>query len=157
MKKLFIILISIILCFMLVSCVSFFEEEKTEEEKVFAVGEVQEMDNIKVKVTKVESGLYCDNKKSTNGSWVKVFFTMENLDSKPYYLSYLSFEINDTYTLRNTTYNRTSIPSGDFYLLENNIYEFYCVFDCKYSHTEKDLIFIWESNGLIKSKKQWKI
>lgn len=158
MKKVLIILISMMMCIVLVSCVPFFQEEETvEEEKTYVVGDVQEMDNIKVKVTKVESGLYCDNRKSTNGSWVKVFFTMENLDSEPYYLSYLSFVINDTYTLRNTTYNRTSIPSGDFYLLENNIYNFYCVFDCNYSHHEKDLIFIWESNDLIKRKRQWLI
>ena len=123
--------------------------------KPYYVNDTQKMDNVSLKVTSVESGNTYGTERSKNGQWVLVYFTMENLSDKPYRISYLYFTLNDTYTIRETTYRLTNIESGGFNLIKGNKYEFWCVYDCKYGHNEKDLMFIWESNDLFKDTRVW--
>lgn len=153
MKKLVImlILISILLC--LGGC-WFEEEEQPKEEKVYKVGDRQGVDGIFITVTNVESAPYCDNRKSANGSWVKVHFTAENTKNEPQKIFYTSFTLNDTYTIRETTYRLTNIESGGFALVKGNVYEFYAVFDCTYSHYYADMVFEWEK-GWFDGKRKW--
>lgn len=151
MKKIISILIVVLMAINLSGCFGLFEiEDKndTPTNKVYYLYDTQKMDNVSLKVTKVESGKYYGSEESRNGEWVGVFFTMENLNEEPYRISYLYFTLNDTYTIRETTYRLTNIESGGFYLIKGTIYEFWCVYDCKYGHNEKDLKFIWETNGL---------
>ena len=142
-------------------CVGGYESEsessqKQEQvQKVYGVGDTQKVKGVSLTVTNVESGLYCDNRKSENGSWVKVYFTMQNENDNPYRISYLYFTLNDTYTIRETTYLRTNIESGGFYLVKGNTYDFYTIFDCTYKHTEADMVFEWEK-GLFDTR-EWVI
>lgn len=130
------------------------EKDSGQEQvqKTFGVGDTQKVKGISLTVTNVESGLYCGSRKSENGSWVKVYFTMQNENDEPYSISYLDFTLNDTYTVRETTYSLTDIQSGGFALVKGNTYDFYTIFDCKYEHTQADMVFEWEK-GLFYTRK----
>ena len=130
-------------------------QKQEQVQKVYGVGDTQKVKGVSLTVTNVESGLYCGSRKSENGSWVKVYFTMQNENDKPYRISYLYFTLNDTYTIRETTYLRTNIESGGFYLVKDNTYDFYTIFDCTYKHTEADMVFEWEK-GLFDTR-EWVI
>lgn len=123
-----------------------------QEQKTYGVGDTQKVKGVSLTVTNVESGLYCDNRKSENGSWVKVYFTMQNENDEPYTVFYVDFSLNDTYTVRETTYRLTDIQSGGFALVKGNTYDFYTIFDCKYEHTQADMVFEWEK-GLFDTRK----
>lgn len=154
MKKILSILLVLCFVFCLTSCGDL--EQEPEQPKTYKVGDTQTWQDISLKVKKVESGLYCGNRKSENGSWVKVYFSIENNNADYYTLSYVHFTLNDTYTIRDTYYSLTDIPSGGFVLVGGNTYEFYVIFDCKYAHTEKDLVFLWEVGGWVfGTTKEW--
>jgi hypothetical protein len=89
------------------------------------------------------------------GWYVTVYFEMENTNSEPYYLNYLHFTLNDCYTICETSYRNTNIESGGFKLVKGVKYDFYTRFTTKYRHDEKDMIFIWETNGLFGGTKEW--
>jgi hypothetical protein len=159
-KKILSILIAITMVVSLSGCFGLLETESgnkndTPTNKTYYVNDTQKMDNVSLKVTSVESGNTYGTERSKNGQWVLVYFTMENLSDEPYRISYLYFTLNDTYTIRETTYRLTNIESGGFYLIKGTIYEFWCVYDCKYGHNEKDIKFIWESNDLFKDTREW--
>ena len=126
--------------------------ESTSVSKQYGVGDTQKVKGVSLTVTNVESGLYCDDRKSENGSWVKVYFTMKNENDEPYKVFYVDFSLNDTYTVRETTYRLTDIQSGGFALVKGNTYDFYTIFDCKYEHTQADMVFEWEK-GLFDTRK----
>jgi hypothetical protein len=130
-------------------------QKQEQVQKTFGVGDTQTVKGVSLTVTNVESGLYCGDRKSENGSWVKVYFTMQNENDEPCRISYLYFTLNDTYTIRETTYLMTNIESGGFYLVKGNTYDFYTIFDCKYKHTEADMVFEWEK-GLFDTR-EWVI
>jgi hypothetical protein len=128
-------------------------QKQEQAQRTFGVGDTQKVKGVSLTVTNVESGLYCDNRKSENGSWVKVYFTMQNENDEPYKVFYVDFSLNDTYTVRETTYRLTDIQSGGFALVKGNTYDFYTIFDCKYEHTEADMVFEWEK-GLFDTR-EW--
>lgn len=130
-------------------------QKQEQVQKTYGVGDTQKVKGVSLTVTNVESGLYCGSRKSENGSWVKVYFTMQNENDEPCRISYLYFTLNDTYTIRETTYLMTNIESGGFYLVKGNTYDFYTIFDCKYKHTEADMVFEWEK-GLFDTR-EWVI
>ena len=147
MKKILIIFICMIMIFCFGACLDS-EEKQEQPQKVYGIGETQKWKGVSVTVTNVESGLYCGGEKSDNGSWVKIYFTMINENSEPCKIFYTSFTLNDTYTVRETTYRLTNIESGGFSLIKGNIYDFYIVFDCKYAHYEAEMVFEWEKSWL---------
>ena len=130
------------------------EYEQDQKQKVYGVGDTQKLEGVSLTVTNVESGVYCGSSESENGSFVKVSFKMKNENNEPHEISYLDFTLNDTYTIRETTYRMTNIEIGGFELLKGNEYEFYAIFDCKYEHTQVDMIFGWEK-GLFDGTKEW--
>ena len=132
----------------------FISLEDNGNSKTYYVGDTQKVKGISITVTNVESGLYCDNKKSSNGWWVKVHFTATNDNDEPYKIFYSDFELNDTYTIRKTSYSLTNIKSGGFEMIKGNTYEFFVIFDCKYQHSEKDMIFMWD-RGLFYENQEW--
>ena len=133
MKK---ILSGIMAGLMAVSFCGCFGGYEESGQKTYGVGDTQKVKGVSLTVTNVESGLYCGDRKSENGSWVKVYFTMQNENDEPYKVFYVDFSLNDTYTVRETTYRLTDIQSGGFYLVKGNTYDFYTIFDCKYEHTK---------------------
>ena len=156
MKKLISLMASVLMVGSMASCGSGSTESSVEEStsvaKRYVVGDTQKVKGVSLTVTNVESGLYCDSRKSENGSWVKVYFTMQNENDEPYKVFYVDFSLNDTYTVRETTYRLTDIQSGGFALVKGNTYDFYTIFDCKYEHTQADMVFEWEK-GLFDTRK----
>lgn len=154
MKKILIGIMAVIMVVSFCGCIDGDESGQTQEQvqKTFGVGDTQTVKGVSLTVTNVESGLYCGNRKSENGSWVKVYFTMRNENDEPYKVYYIDFTLNDTYTVRETTYLLTDIQSGGFALVKGNTYEFYTIFDCKYEHTQADMVFEWEK-GLFDTRK----
>lgn len=155
MKKLLSILIAIVMVISISGCSGLLDSESKPSNNNYYVGQKQTMDKVSLVVTSVESGNTYGTEKSRNGKWVLVYFTMQSQNSEPYRISYLYFTLNDTYTIRETSYTKTNIDSGGFYLVKGTTYEFWCVFDCKYGHNEKDLIFTWESNDLFSDTREW--
>ena len=127
-------------------------QKQEQGQKTYGIGDTQKVKGVSLTVTNVESGLYCGDRKSENGSWVKVYFTMENENDEPYKVFYVDFSLNDSYTVRETTYRLTDIQSGGFALVKGNTYDFYTIFDCKYEHTQADMVFEWEK-GLFDTRK----
>lgn len=132
------------------------EQEQEQEQKVYGVGDTQTVGGVSLTVTKAESNTayFAGESEPIKFPSVKVFFKMKNESNEPYTISYLDFTLNDTYTIRETDYKSTNIEKGGFQLVKGNVYEFYAVFDCKYEHTEVDMVFIWET-GLFDDKKEW--
>ncbi len=135
------------------------DSSSSSKSDVHCIGDTHKLSGISVTVTKIESGLYCGKKKSENGTWVRVYFSVSVTgDSKSIF--YTDFTLNDTYTVRETSYSLTNIPSGGFALVEGNVYEFYVTFDSKYSPSEADLTFkfskflsgsrVWHLRGNVK-------
>lgn len=162
MKKIISILIVFLIAINLSGCYWLFESDSNNEieetppiNKVYGLYDMQEMEGVRLTVTKLDGGKYFNGYKSQNGEWVGVFFTMENLNDEPYRISYLYFTLNDTYTIRNTSYLDTNIESGGFYLLKGTVYEFYCVYDCTYGYIQKDLKFVWEGNSFFSGTREW--
>ena len=149
-------IISIIIAIMMIACIYFLVTDTFGNNPCY-VGDTQKMDNVSVVVTRVEDGTFYGTEKSSNGKWVRVYFTMENFNDEPYRVSYSDFTINDTYTIRETNYRLTNIESGGFNLVKGNKYEFWCVFDCSYGYAEKDLIFIWDNGGIFGETREWVI
>jgi hypothetical protein len=150
MKK---ILLGIMAGLMAVSCCSClsvcdyeidYDFASEEEEKTYFVGDNQPVTRVSFPITNVESYLYFEGEKSENGSWVVVHFTMETKNDNSYRVYYKDFMLNDTYTMRESEYSLTNIEDGEFYLVKGNTYDFYVGFDCKYAHTEVDMVFEWE-------------
>lgn len=154
MKKILIGIMAVIMVVSFCGCIDGDESGQKQEQvqKTFGVGDTQKVKGVSLTVTNVESGLYCGNRKSENGSWVKVYFTMRNENDEPYKVYYIDFTLNDTYTVRETTYLLTDIQSGGFALVKGNTYDFYTIFDCKYEHTQADMVFEWEK-GLFDTRK----
>jgi hypothetical protein len=156
MKKLISLIASVLMVGSMASCGSGTTESSVEEStsvaKQYVVGDTQKVKGVSLTVTNVESGLYCGDRKSENGSWVKVYFTMQNENDEPYKVFYVDFSLNDTYTVRETTYRLTDIQSGGFALVKGNTYDFYTIFDCKYEHTQADMVFEWEK-GLFDTRR----
>lgn len=129
------------------------KKDSTESEKVCEIGETQTIKDVSLTVTSVESGLYYRNQRSENGSWVKIKFTAktEKDGSKIYYSD---FSLNDGYTIRETPYE-TNIKLGGFALVTGQQYDFFVVYDCKYSHYEVDMIFKWTE--LYRGTRRWQL
>ena len=154
MKKILIGIMAVIMVVSFCGCIDGDESSQKQEQvqKTFGVGDTQTVKGVSLTVTNVESGLYCGDRKSENGSWVKVSFTMQNENDEPYKVYYIDFTLNDTYTVRESTYRLTDIQSGGFALVKGNTYDFYTIFDCKYEHTQADMVFEWEK-GLFDTRK----
>lgn len=141
MKKIISILIATIIMLFNVGCMS----------KTYSVGDTQTMKGVQLKVVDVKTT--CDY--GMVGWYVTVYFEMENTNSEPYYLNYLHFTLNDCYTICEVVGRNTNIESGGFKLVKGEKYEFYTKFTTRYRHDEKDMIFIWESNGLFSDTREW--
>ena len=66
-------------------------QKQEQVQKVYGVGDTQKVKGVSLTVTNVESGLYCGSRKSENGSWVKVYFTMQNENEKDFKRNYGRF------------------------------------------------------------------
>lgn len=128
------------------------DSSSASQNTVHKIGETQTLDNISITAKSVANGLYCDGRKSSNGTWVRVNFTVSTTKNyKKIY--YTDFTLNDSYTIRKTTASLTNIPVGGFTMVEGNEYEFYVVFDSKYSTLETELTFMW--TNVPYGKKSW--
>lgn len=149
MKRVLSILIAIIMVIGLSGCFGLFEDEEKTTSKTYYVGESQEIKGVFVKPTEVLSTEY-------GSEWlVKVCFEIENTNDSAYYLNWLHFNLNDTWTIYETSSKYTDIPSGGFSLVKGNVYNFYVSFIVKYSHEEKDMIFIWSKSSMSSKNVQW--
>lgn len=141
MKKFLTAILSVFLTVVLFGCVPSTNEK--EQPKVYGIGDTQTMSGIDLTVTKVESR---EESKSYNGYYVIVYFTVKTEKTNYPTIFYTSFYLNDSYTKRNSAFRLTDIPNGHLDLVAGNEYNFRVGFDCKYSHEQADMIFIW--NGL---------
>lgn len=129
-----------------------FEENQSQQappKSEYYVGEKQEIQGVFVKPTKVIS--------TQNGDkWlVRIDFEIENTNENYYYLNWLHFTLNDSWTIYETSSGYTDIPSGGFDLVRGNVYEFYVSFVVKYSHEDKDMILIWSKNSYSSKSVKW--
>lgn len=155
MKKILSFILVVLMAFGMCGC-SFLgdtddKKDSTENDKICEIGETQTIKDVSLTVKSVESGLYYNNERSQNGSWVKIKFTAktEKDGSKIYYSD---FSLNDGYTIRETPY-ATNIKLNGFALVTGQQYDFFVVYDCKYSHYEVDMIFKWTE--LFSGTRRW--
>lgn len=118
----------------------------SNSKSTYKVGETAECNGLEFTLTNTEYGTYCDNVKSENGSWVRVWFDIKNVSDETKTIYCHDFTMNDSYTEYDFAQYEYGFSGRELKALPNNTYEICLTYDCKYNQSQKDMSIKYESS-----------